>query len=118
MTEDGNALPKAEKNFVSRLLGQVPSLAACVAVAQRLSRLLRRKSKESLDDVLEDAAATALKTFVMNLRPDLPAMQAAFDLPWTTSPAEGQINRLKMLKRTIYGRAGFRLLRARVLHAA
>jgi transposase len=73
------------------LLGQVPSLAACVAVAQRLSRLLRRKSKESLDDVLEDAAGTALKTFVMNLRPDLPAVQAALDLPWTTSPAEGQI---------------------------
>jgi transposase len=118
MTEDGNALPEAEKNFVSRLLGQVPSLAACVAVAQRLSRLLRRKSKESLDDVLEDAAGTALKTFVMNLRPDLPAVQAALDLPWTTSPAEGQINRLKMLKRTMYGRAGFRLLRARVLHAA
>jgi hypothetical protein len=34
-----------------------------------------------------------------------------------TSPAEGQINRLKMLKRTMYGRVGFRLLRTRVLHA-
>ena len=62
MTEDGNALPEAEQNFVSRLLGQVPSLAACVAV-QRLSKLLRRKSKESLDDVLHDAAGTALKDF-------------------------------------------------------
>ena len=72
MTEDGNALPEAEQNFVSRLLGQVPSLAACVAV-QRLSKLLRRKSKESLDDVLHDAAGTALKDFVVNLRPDLPA---------------------------------------------
>ncbi len=46
----------------------------------------------------------------------LTAVQAALELPWTTSPAEGQINRLKMLKRTMYGRAGFRLLRARVLH--
>ena len=81
MTEDGNALPEAEQNFVSRLLGQVPSLAACVAV-QRLSKLLRRKSKESLDDVLHDAAGTALKDFVVNLRPDLPGVQAALDLPW------------------------------------
>jgi hypothetical protein len=60
----------------------------------------------------------ALKDFVVNLRLDLPAVQAALNLPWTTNPAEGQTNRLKMLKRTMYGRAGFRLLRARVLHAA
>ena len=45
-------------------------------------------------------------------------MQAAIDLPWTTSPVEGQINRLKMIKRTMHGRAGFELLRARLLHAA
>jgi transposase len=49
---------------------------------------------------------------------DLAAVQAALDLPWTTSPVEGQINRLKMLKRTMYGRAGFELLRRRVLYAA
>ena len=46
------------------------------------------------------------------------AVQAALELPWTTSPVEGQISRLKMLKRTMYGRAGFPLLRQRVLHAA
>ena len=40
------------------------------------------------------------------------------DLPWTTSPAEGQINRIKTTKRSMYGRAGFQLLRARVLNAA
>jgi transposase len=39
-------------------------------------------------------------------------------LPWTTSPVEGQINRIKLLKRTMYGRAGFALLRERVLYAA
>lgn len=48
----------------------------------------------------------------------LPALQAALELPWTTSPVEGQINRLKMIKRTMYGRAGFNLLRQRVLEAA
>ncbi|WP_216856650.1 hypothetical protein [Acidisphaera sp. S103] len=58
-----------------------------------------------------------MKAFVVSLRHDLGAVQAALDLPWTTSLAEGQINRLKMLKRTMLGRAGFALLRARVLHA-
>jgi len=77
---------------------------------------VRKKSKETLDEVFEDAGGTALKEFVASLRRDLGAERAALDLPWTTSPAEGQINRLKMLKRTMYGRAGFSLLRARVLH--
>ena len=115
MTDD--TLPEAELTFVSRLLAQLPDLANCVAAAKRLNKLLRKKSKETLDKVLEDAGATALKGFVTSLRRDLGAVQAALDLPWTTSPAEGQINRLKMLKRTMYGRAGFSLLRARVLHA-
>jgi transposase len=66
---------------------------------------------------LEDAGKTTLGSFVANLRNDIGAVQAALELPWTTSPAEGQINRFKMLKRTMYGRAGFGLLRARVLYA-
>jgi transposase len=115
MTED--PLPQTEQNFVSRLLQQVPGLAECVTAAKRLTAVLRRKSKETLDKVLDEAGNTALGSFVSSLRRDLSAVQAALDLPWTTSPAEGQINRLKMLKRTMYGRAGFRLLRARVLHA-
>ena len=59
-----------------------------------------------------------MKDFAISLRHDIGAIQAALDLPWTTSPVEGQVNRLKMLKRTMYGRAGFKLLRARVLYAA
>ncbi len=68
--------------------------------------------------VLEAAARTPLKEFAAGLRRDIGAIQAALDLPWSTSPVEGQVNRLKMLKRTMYGRAGFQLLRARVLNAA
>ena len=48
---------------------------------------------------------------------DSDAVQAALDLPWTTSPVEGQVNRIKTIKRSMYGRAGFDLLRARVLQA-
>jgi transposase len=45
-------------------------------------------------------------------------VRAALSLPWSTSPVEGQINRLKTIKRQMYGRAGFALLRQRVLAAA
>ena len=58
--------------------------------------------------------------------PQPPASGAAFELrrctavaePWSNGPVEGQINRLKLIKRQIFGRAGFDLLRQRVLHAA
>jgi transposase len=115
---DIDELPQAEQTFVSRVLAQVPGLAESIAVAKRLNALLRRKGEENLDAVLEAAAGTALTGFAAGLRRDFGAIQAALELPWTTSPAEGQINRLKTLKRTMYGRAGFALLRARVLHAA
>ncbi len=115
---DPATLPKAERSFVTHLLDQVPSMADAITVAKRLNALLRRKTSDGLSQILDAAAKTPLKSFAESLRRDINAIQASLDLPWTTSPVEGQINRLKMLKRTMYGRAGFELLRARVLHAA
>ncbi len=48
----------------------------------------------------------------------LAAVRAALTLPWSNGQAEGQINRLKLLKRQNYGRASFNLLRQRILMAA
>ena len=115
---DGDVLPKAERGLIAHPLNGVPAVAAAITVAKQLNALLRRKTSDSLAQILDAAIATPLKDFAAGLRRDITAIQAALDLPWTTSPVEGQINRLKMLKRTMYGRAGFPLLRARVLHAA
>ncbi|TXM96366.1 transposase, partial [Methylobacterium sp. WL64] len=49
---------------------------------------------------------------------DEPAVRAAIVEPWSNGPVEGQVNRLKLIKRSMYGRAGFDLLRQRVLHPA
>ena len=115
---NGEIPTELDRAFVMRLLGEVPVLQATVAVAKRIARLLRRQSDDRLDAVLDEAVATPLASFVAELRKDTAAVQAALELPWSTSPVEGQINRLKMIKRTMYGRAGFALLRARVLQAA
>ena len=49
---------------------------------------------------------------------DLDAVTAGLSLPFSSGPVEGNVNRIKMLKRQMYGRAGFDLLRKRVLLAA
>lgn len=115
---DTEALDETERAFVVRLLTDAPDLAEAVAAAKNLRRVLRRESGEGLEPALAAAESTSLAGFAASLRRDADAVQAALDLPWSTSPVEGQINRLKMIKRTMYGRAGFALLRARVLHAA
>ena len=98
---DAETLSEAGRTFTSTLLAQVAGLAESIAVAKRPDLLLRHKSRERLAGVLDDAAATLLADFAASIRRDLPAVQAALDLPWTTSPAERQINRIKTLKRTM-----------------
>ena len=113
-----DGLPEAERAFVTGLFVEAPLLADAIRAAKRLERLLQRKTQEPLTAVLDALEGALLTDFGAALRQDLPAVQAALDLPWTTSPVEGQVNRLKLIKRTMYGRAGFDLLRQRVLQAA
>ena len=117
LTAGRSRLDVQERMFVSHLLSTEPALDAAVAWARRLNRLLRRKATESLDEVLAAATGTLFARFAASLRRDFDAISAALVLPWTTSPVEGQVSRIKMSKRTMYGRAGFELLRARVLQA-
>ena len=58
-----------------------------------------------------------MQNFAASLRQDYEAMKAAVSLPWSNGPTEGNINRLKMLKRQMYGRAKVDLLKQRVLAA-
>ena len=117
MMTDAAGADTHDATLVAGLLSKAPALADTVSVARRLTLLLRHRSQEPLATVLEAAGRTLLQPFVATLRKDIAAVQAALELPWTTSPVEGQVSRLKMIKRTMYGRAGFPLLRTRVLHA-
>ena len=56
-----------------------------------------------------------MRRFAQSLRADLPAVRAAFKLPWSNGQTEGHVNRLKFLKRQMYGRVNIELLRLRVL---
>ena len=63
----------------------------------------------------QDSEPSELRRFAGGLTADLSAVRAAFQSPWSSGQVEGQINRLKFLKRQMCGRANLDLLRARVL---
>ena len=83
--------------------------------------MVREREAVGLDNWLERAEASgpaALRSFAGGIRRDYAAVKAALTLPFSNGPVEGQINRLKFLKRQMYGRAKFDLLRKRVLYTA
>ena len=107
-----------------QVLGQIQQASAEVAKGYALfhqfADLLRNKAADQLASWMQSARASGLaemEAFATGLEADLPAIQSAASLSWSNAQTEGQVNRLKMLKRQMYGRANFDLLRRRVLYA-
>jgi transposase len=69
-------------------------------------------------ETAEQCPIAELRTFAVGIRQEYQAVAASLEYPWSNGPVEGQVNRLKTIKRQMYGRANFDLLRARVLWAA
>jgi transposase len=91
--------------------------AACL-LTQAFSHMIRSRNASALEPWLEEAESLGvpeLRTFAAGIRRDQAAVLAALTYEWSQGPVEGQIHRLKLLKRQAYGRAGFELLRHRVL---
>ena len=88
-------------------------------LAQRFAGLLReRRGPDQLVAWVEAVESTdipELHTFASGLRKDWAAVTAGLTLPWSSGGVEGHVNRIKMLKRQMYGRANLDLLRRRVL---
>jgi transposase len=88
------------------------------AFAMRFRGILRSGDGNKLDKWLYDAHHSgiyALQRFVRTLNGDLDAVRNAVTERWSNGQTEGQISRLKALKRAMYGRAGVSLLRARMM---
>jgi transposase len=110
---------KADQELVAQVQAQHHELAKAIELTQDFAELVRQRQPDQLDNWLERAAQSALKAFerfAKGLREDYEAVKAGVTLPWSTGPVEGQINRLKMLKRQMFGRANIDLLRLRVLY--
>jgi transposase len=114
-------LAEQDHQQLAQLTAQAPELAEAVALAQDFAALVRQRQPTQLKPWLARADQSTLapfRRFARGLRADYGAVQAAVTLPWSQGPIEGQINRLKMLKRHMYGRARLDLLARRFLLAA
>lgn len=99
-----------------------PDIKIAADLVVQFATMFRERAKHNFQSWICAATAPhiskAIRGFAQNLMRDQAAVEAALELPWSNGQLEGQINRLKMIKRQMYGRANLKLLECRVLNAA
>lgn len=105
---------------LAQIRAQSAALTEAIDLAQDFAQLVRQRQPAQLDPWLQRAAGStldAVRRFATGLYDDYQAVKAGVTLPWSSGPVEGHINRLKMLKRQMFGRAHLALLEHRFLRA-
>jgi len=114
-------LSPEEQVLTKSLAEHCPALEKAAALSREFGEMVRERKAQALDDwiarVSASEGAVELRRFAEGLGSDLAAVKAALSLPWSNGQTEGQVNRLKLIKRQMFGRARFDLLRQRVLCA-
>jgi transposase len=108
-----------EREALARLRQASPPAETAYLLVGAFLRMVRERAGHQLDawlQAVEESQLEAFASFAAGLCRDKDAVLAGLTLPWSNGPLEGQVNRLKLIKRSMYGRAGFDLLRLRVLH--
>jgi transposase len=114
-------LSEGEQAFLERRQRHYPPIAVARQLGVEFFRLVRERDAPALEEWLRQAAESGvseLQSRAARIRQDQEAVIAALTSPWSNGPTEGHVNRLKLIKRQGYGRAGLELLRVRLLAAA
>ncbi|WP_443078990.1 ISL3 family transposase [Streptosporangium sp. NBC_01495] len=117
MTNPRNLRPDDHLQLTA-ILDNCPALAALHTHVKAFAGLLTERRGHDLEQWMKNVIADdqpELRSFVTGLRRDQDAVTAGLTLPWSSGPVEGHVNRIKMLKRQMYGRANPDLLRRRIL---
>jgi transposase len=113
-------LKQEEQGLLDQLTETCVDAAHAYTLAQSFTQMVRERNAAALDGwfaAVEESGLAELRSFAAGLRRDEAAVRAGLSLPWSQGQVEGQVNRLKLIKRSGYGRANFDLLRHRVLAA-
>jgi len=111
-------LDEQDRALRSRLPECHADIQIANSIAQRFTQMVRGTSSEQLETWLSDSLASTVsevRSFAHGIQRDLDAVKAALTLPWSNGLVEGHVNRIKFLKRQMFGRAKFDLLRLRIL---
>jgi transposase len=106
------------ERFVQALCEIEPVVAEVRSLSQQFFGIMHRRRPNEFDRWLQRLTrceTPEVKSFARSIRADFPAVRAAFTLPYSNGQTEGHVNRLKFLKRPMYGRVSVELLRLRVL---
>jgi transposase len=112
-------LRESSKQELADFLEANPALAKGYYLKESFQRILAEHDVEAFDTWLQEAVESGVKPFealAKSFRQDYEAIKLALTMPWSTGQCEGQICRVKLIKRLGYGRAKLDLLRQRVLH--
>jgi transposase len=111
-------LSKSETVTVAAIEGGVPLLVEARERIADFQTMIRKKSSSDLEPWLERARSSLVASFASGIMKDLDAVRAAITSPWSNGQTEGQITKLKLVKRQMYGRGKLDLLQARVIGAS
>ena len=120
LVRDPKTLDQQERQTLA-FICQEQTIKITYQLAQQFFSVMREKHAAQLDAWLEQCLESGipdLQTFAEGLKRDYSAMKATLTLPYSNGPVEGHVNRHKYIKRSMYGRGSFDLLRQRVLNAA
>ena len=112
-------LKEEERESLQQLRQASPPIEAAYQLVKKFLQMVRERTGEQLDAWLSEVEASHLEafdSFATSVQQDKDAVFAGLTLPWSNGPLEGNVNRLKLIKRSMYGRAEFDLLKLRVLH--
>ena len=118
LTKEPTQRRPEEQGWVDAVIAANPHIAAAEELAQQFRQAFRDTNVETLNAWMTRSATShipELQNFAASIQRDYAAVSAAVVQPWSNGPVEGQVHRLKLLNRQMYGRSGFALLRRRVL---
>ncbi|MFD9339907.1 transposase [Streptomyces sp. NPDC060028] len=120
LTRHPATLTEEDKLRRKAVLDRIPELASAAELTSSFAEMLTTLDGLRLPEWITEAMTAGLpgiSTFAAGLQSDFDAVTAGLTTDWNSGPVEGTVNRIKMLKRQMFGRAGFPLLRKRVLLA-
>jgi transposase len=117
LTTSRDNLTKSETVTIAAIEGGVPLLVKARDITADFHRMIRRKSENELAPWIDRARESLVASFGNGVAKDIQAVRAAIVSPWSNGQTEGQITKLKLVKRQMYGRGKLDLLQARLIGA-